>query len=45
MEKYVFFYLHVFLFVINISSVLHQQIAKIDFNVQKIDHFVCLLGL
>ena len=41
MEKYDFFYLHVFLFVINISSVLHQQIAKIDFNVQKIDHFVC----
>ena len=44
MEKYVFFNSHVFLFGTNISSVLHQQIAKIDFNVQKIDRFARLLG-
>ena len=36
--------LHVLLFVINILSVLHQQIAEIDVNVQKMDHFMCLLG-
>ena len=45
MKTYIFIYLHIFLFDISISSVLHQQIAEIDFNVQKIDHFVCLLGL
>ena len=44
MKKDIFFNLHVLLFVISISSVLHQQIAEIDVNVQKIDHFMCLLG-